>query len=55
MYLEFSVNVTTLQNKAAKYSGNKYAVVRTGRDLKSGQLQLILGACLTKMDPSQGL
>lgn len=53
MYVEFSVNVTTSQNKAAKYSGKKYAMVRVWQDLKSRQL--ILGLCLTKMDLSQGL
>lgn len=55
MCVEFSVNVTTLQNKAAKYSENEYAMVRVHQDLKSRQLQLILDVYLTKMDLSQGL
>lgn len=42
MCVEFSVNVTTLQNKTKKYPGNQYATVKVRHHLKTGQLQIIL-------------
>lgn len=42
MCVEFSVNVTSLQNKTKKYSGNQYATVKVRHNLKTGQLHLTL-------------